>query len=533
MARSLVSTALAFAVLLVLAVQAGAIQKTGATEDWPSLRFHFTLKRDTMKIHGKSAFDIYGNPILTKTNTVLYDAFATFTERQTLYNYTLLHGIAYSSSVPYSGSPADDHKAKPTVACLDKETAKLPSINAIVAAINQATSVKKVAGTNIDCSGGNLFKVMVNRVEFALCASGSAGLKLQGTDMDISVEFLESHIDILVPRLAEKKRLHCNSVASPSSITPVGKAVLTGQAVPHSARNLKAEGSFTIGSKPSCSCKSTPRPCVFIHGLGVSDETPQNEDQFVNYWSNHLSGHTPCCSSLKFAHLNTVNSTWTSPELQSKVCNRALTASNTSTKSAITDTIVVTHSMGNLMFAGALASGKCSLGASSTWVGMAGPMKGSMCSDFIQDSCAGKTNIIWEKIGSITGRCPANIGLKSLAYENGNYSSKELNSAYAAAQEVYRTKVSALMCGKSYSGLTSKYQAQFWGLGSMVPHKGPNDGMVAFQSCSAGFPESKFGNNYRDRFYATKLNHYDMQFRAGDSIMDEQKMPVKWFECLL
>ncbi|EGZ14248.1 hypothetical protein PHYSODRAFT_447797, partial [Phytophthora sojae] len=267
--------------------------------------------------------------------------------------------------------------------------------------------------------------------------------------------------------------------------------------------------------------------------LGVSDEFPTNHDQFTQYWSDHVNGHTPCCTSLKFAHLNTVNSTWNSPELQEKLCNRALTASNTSTNSAITDTIVVTHSMGNLMFAGALATGKCSLDASSTWVGMAGPMKGSKCSDFVQDSCAGKTNMVWEKIGSITGRCPANIGLKSLAYEGGNYSTPEMNAAYAAAQQVYRTKVSALMCSKSSQGLTSKYQAQFWALGSLVPHKGPNDGMVSFESCAAGLPASKFGDNYRDPFYVTKLNHYDMQFRGGDSVMDEQKMPVKWFECLL
>ncbi|EGZ14249.1 hypothetical protein PHYSODRAFT_448479, partial [Phytophthora sojae] len=230
MAGSLLNSALAFALLLVATVQANAVQKTA---DWPSLRFHFTLKRDTMKIHGQSQFDIYGNPIVSaKTNTVLYDAFATFTEHTTLYNYTLLHGVAYSSSTPYTGSPEDDSKAKPTVACLDKETAKLPSINAIVAAIGDATAVNKASGSNFDCSSGSLFKVTVNRVEFALCASGSTGFKLQGTDMDISVEFLESHIDIYVPKLAEKKRLQCTSVASPSPITPVGKALLTGQPVP-------------------------------------------------------------------------------------------------------------------------------------------------------------------------------------------------------------------------------------------------------------------------------------------------------------
>lgn len=57
--------------------------------------------------------------------------------------------------------------------------------------------------------------------------------------------------------------------------------------------------------------------------------------------------------------------------------------------------------------------------------------------------------------------------------------------------------------------------------------------MVEFDSCAAGFPESKFGNSYRDHFYRTKLNHFDMEFVSGDALLDESMMPVKWFECLL
>jgi len=68
----------------------------------------------------------------------------------------------------------------------------------------------------------------------------------------------------------------------------------------------------------------------------------------------------------------------------------------------------------------------------------------------------------------------------------------------------------------------------------MVPHTSKrNDGMVEFESCAAGFPEAKFGDSYRDRFYRTKLNHVDMEFISGDAMLDEAKMPVKWFECLL
>lgn len=508
---------------------------TGNTTAWPSLRFHFTLKRSFMKVHGQSDFSMYANPIVSNIkDNVLYDVFSTFTEGSTLYNYTLVDGIAYASTSLYSGSLSDDSIATHSVSCLDSELGTLPAINSIVATINEATAVSSVAGSEsvaVNCASGSLIKVPVNGIEFALRATNTSGFTMQGSDMDVIVEILESRIDIQVPTTDAKAK--CTKVASSSSVTSIGKSLLTGQPIADKTRKWKAAFDFSFRDKSSCSCKSTLRPCIFIHGLGVKQETPGNEDSF-SYWGDSIINHAPCCSSMKFAHLNTVNNTWTSNAQQEKIRNRALAVSNTSTKAVISDTIVVTHSMGNVMFAGALATGKCSLDSSSTWVGMAGPMIGSMASDFVQESCAGDINKVWEEIGDITGRCPPNTGLKSLAYQNGNYSSRRLNAAYEAAQEAYRTNVSALMCGKSYSGLVSKYQAKFWVLGHSIPHKSKeNDGMVEFQSYAHGFPESKFGENYRDRFYKTKLNHYDMQFLAGDSILDEAIMPMKWFECLL
>ncbi|RLN51604.1 hypothetical protein BBJ29_009574 [Phytophthora kernoviae] len=109
-----------------------------------------------------------------------------------------------------------------------------------------------------------------------------------------------------------------------------------------------------------------------------------------------------------------------------------------------------------------------------------------------------------------------------------------LNAAYKAAQKAYRTHVTAAACSKSYAGLLSDYQWEFWLLGKVVPHKSQeNDGMVEFQSCRGGIPESKFGNSYLDPFYVTKVNHFDLQFLSGDALVDKSKMPVKWFECVL
>lgn len=273
--------------LLVIALLASAIGSSIATEttQWPSLRFHFTLKRSSMKAFGQSEFDMFANPIVSgKKDKVLYDVYATFTEGTTLYNYTLIESVAHSSSTPYSGNPADDSKATPTVTCLDSEAVKLPAINAIVSAINGATAVSGTSDKSINCSSGSLFKVTVNGIDFALCASGSTGFTMQGTDMDITVEFLESAIDIQTPTTTAKGG-ECMKVASASSITSIGKSLLTGQSVPKHERSLKAAFEFSFRDEPTCTCKSKPRPCIFIHGLGVKQEVAENQDWF-SYWAS-------------------------------------------------------------------------------------------------------------------------------------------------------------------------------------------------------------------------------------------------------
>ncbi|KAE8951401.1 hypothetical protein PR001_g33738, partial [Phytophthora rubi] len=99
-----------------------------------------------------------------------------------------------------------------------------------------------------------------------------------------------------------------------------------------------------------------------------------------------IKEHAPCCSSFQFAILNTVDYAWYNETLQQKACNAAMNVTTGRTDSGstvINDLIVVAHSMGNSMFAGALATGKCSIGKNVDWVALSGPMKGSMGSDFI------------------------------------------------------------------------------------------------------------------------------------------------------
>jgi hypothetical protein len=286
----------------------------------------------------------------------------------------------------------------------------------------------------------------------------------------------------------------------------------------------------------TCSCKGVKRPCVFFHGLGSVNEPTGLQDTSPTDYFGDIADSAPCCTSVKFGVLNTRDHGWTEDAIQQKTCSLALAASPTSNSATgvIKDTIIVGHSMGNLNLAGAIASGKCSLDSSSTWVAASGPFKGSMGPDYLEGACAGSLTGLVSWALDIFGSCPANTALQNLTYDGGSYSSSTLNAKYAAARSVYAKYVDAAMCSNDYSGLLSTDQITYKLAGSVIPHKSSeNDGLVEFQSCAAGLDSSAFGSSYSDAFYVTGLNHMDTTFRHGDALFKDSQKPVKWFECLL
>ncbi|KAE9090196.1 hypothetical protein PF010_g18681 [Phytophthora fragariae] len=526
-----------FALLTTAAITVASAENQGDTErrlatslaDAPSLRLQFTLKRDSMKIYGQSQFYVFANPVVSSDNTsVLYDGYAAFMDGTKDYTLMLVNGIAY-----FVTSTVGDTSGSQTAQCLSSSL--LPPLNSIVEALNGATAIAGASAGNdtITCASGDLFQATLGDATFVVCSSGADGFTIYGSDLDISVEYLDSPVTITAPTLSDDAALSCETVVTATTVTSTTLALLTGQSVSSSrSRKLKSEATTTLASS-SCTCQSTPRPCIFFHGLG--SDTEDTTLQTTSSYFGDLSGSAPCCTSFKYAVLNTVDNAWTDATLQQKVCNFAISVSSSSSSSSktIADTIVITHSMGGLMMAGAIANGRCSLASSSTWVSLSAPMTGSMGADYLEGACAG-SNAFLQAVANLIGECPASNAVVALSYEDASYSTSALNTAYSAAQSAFRSNVDAAICSDSYSGLLSTYQAEYLLAGEVIPHKSSeNDGVVEYQSCAGGLSTSKFGTTYDDTFYLTGLNHIDTTFRNGDSLVTNSKKPVKWFECLL
>ncbi|CAI5746881.1 unnamed protein product [Peronospora destructor] len=503
----------------------------------PSLVLHVTSKRKTMKLHGKSEFNIYATPVVSANGTsVLYNSYATFVDEGSEFTYTLLDGAAYLTTKSVSNVM--------TVRCLSRSA--LP-FHKILPALNDVTPIASasIGKDLVECASGNLFKMSFLGVHYAICRSGEAGFIAFSSNLDISVEYLDRPVSIPKPQLTDGS-ISCESIEMTTSMTPTALALITGGEIPSSViRRLKSFQEILNGILPDeyhlsmqaeCEPKSTPRPCILFHGLGNRREKDELQDtpELIPDKLGDIRGHAPFCSSIKYAIINTSDAGWRSDRLQQKYCDHALSMSNTSDEATgtIKDTIIVTHSMGGLVMAGALANGRCKLSPTTSWVSLSPPMAGSMASDYLANACDTKVKIA-VKLLEVANECPITPGRMSTFRQGEKHMNLLFDWAYVAAQKAHRHNVTAVICSDSFLGIFSKYQQALILTGTMLPHKSKkNDGLVEFESCLGGLDESKFGRSYMDTFYRAELNHADTAFLSGDGFFRDSQKPLKWFECL-
>ncbi|POM71098.1 Hypothetical protein PHPALM_12379 [Phytophthora palmivora] len=450
-----------------------------ATSSLPSIKLGFNIQRSTMEVYGSSIFDVYVKPVLSGAN-VSFDGKVTFEQNGTTHTLYVVDSIPYHEVV---NSTTD------STTCLPTEL--FPSVPAIVDAIASATAVSSVStDQDISCNNGTWLSTTFAGESYLLCTGADAedgNFTVYGEDLSISFEYLSEDVMITKP------------VNAPSDCSVV------------------KDGSVTLsslGNLYGITRSSTPRPCLFFHGMDV-----EADGGIVDSYSffGDIKDHAPCCSSFNFAILNTVDYEWYNDTLQQKACNAAMEVSTGTTNSGsteINDLIVVAHSMGNNMFAGALATEKCSIGSNVDWVDLSGPMKGSMGSDFLHQICDGG-NLFQDVLAELGGLI-------------------ECTARYAAARAVHEKYVTASMCGTTYSGLLSSEYLGLLAGGLLIPHhSSENDGIVEFQSCIGDLDTSSFKTTYSTTWYAAALNHADTTFHNGEGLFSSAKKPLKWFECLL
>ncbi|CEG39844.1 GPI inositol-deacylase PGAP1-like [Plasmopara halstedii] len=482
----------------------------------PSLKLHFTLHRKGFEISDDAVFIGHANPVVSDDGlTVLYDGYATSVRGQFQTTYSLVNGSAYVIT---------NDNLNVTTRCLSPSDLPLYTI---LPAIN---AMKSISATRLPSGCKSTFETSFDGVQYEICQESE---KFTATSRDVTIEVSyvqdRDHIPVL------ETGLICDSIAKATALTPTALALLQGNPPPVRRRRMLEEESPVAKFPKRCTCHSIPRPCIFFHGLGNEMDEPGVQNSSRHFGSDVIKRHAPCCTTIKYASLNTVDYGWTSLNLQSKACDRALSMSKTSSKRRrqIQDTIIVTHSMGGLMIAGALANGVCHLDSSSTWISLSPPMKGSMSSDYLIDFCHGKVHNFMSRI-LLKGKCPIPESTISVAYQYGEHSNYMLDAAYSAAQQVYQQHVYAAMCSSSSVGNISKYQAKYIMGGRIFPHKSSkNDGLVEFDSCAGGISPQRFGKTPDSRFYKCELNHADTAFKTGNGIFKSTVLPLTWFECLL
>ncbi|GLD99168.1 hypothetical protein PINS_up007886 [Pythium insidiosum] len=506
----------------------------------PSLRLRFSVKRASMKIHGHDTFDVLvarsASASAAAEPTAGLDRFefngiAAFPSAadSVTHTYSLVDGVAYHERRdPSSGNATHVSFVAPH---------RLPPIHEALAAIAGAVPVPaaSVGDRAVECPPSmELLHATFASEHFALCAATALVpeddllFRVVGSDLDVDIFAERDRLDIQPPSTKGARAIH-----RPThwGIVPRSSPLLTST---ESSRRLSG-GRPLVLSKASCSCASKrKRPCLFFHGMDIKEDRGV-VDEFDFF--GDIKSHASCCSSVRFAIYNTVDFAWNNATLQERACNDALAQSPTSDRQTrtIKDTILIAHSMGNLMLAHAVASKRCSLDASSSWVDLSGPMRGSMGSDFQQFVCSGGSvaKDALAVLVELFGQCPSSKARQALVYQGGKYASEGLNRQYDEAQAVHAAHVSASICGDSYNGLLSKEWLGLYLGGTVLPHKSKaNDGVVEFQSCAGKLPSSTFGRTWESAFYRAKLNHADTQFKNGDALFDDAQKPVKWFECL-
>ncbi|KAG1697046.1 hypothetical protein DVH05_017431 [Phytophthora capsici] len=431
-------------------------------QEQPALRLSFQLKRKSMHVHGASTFDVLARPSLKQSlgrDSLVYDGISTFQQDGEQHEYSLVDGTAY-----YTNYPVGKNTSKS--GCLPSGV--LPPIETVLRAIDSAYTATHLVDSEmagVACPRGSLLAFSFAGENYMLCSPHAHrdGFKIMGEDLDIAVRYEDSIPVISAPSIPIDEEEYCGKVPTNDalsltaaslfhrSVSEWGRRALRAQEAESWLKSLVSTVSGDSDTSQSSSCSTTPRPCVFVAGLGQKTDYGLSTTDLKPYFGDKFQDHVPCCSSIQYIELATSLYAWYDLTLVNELVGylfQISSSSNANTK-VISDTIIFAHSSANLMLAYAISQNLCSLDSTTTWIGASAPMIGSMGSDFIQKACDGTLGGVVSSLLDLLDDCPVTTGRISLAYETGSYASAEVKAAYAAAQPAYASNVDAVMCRPS------------------------------------------------------------------------------------
>ncbi|EGZ17780.1 hypothetical protein PHYSODRAFT_503217 [Phytophthora sojae] len=177
-----------------------------------------------MSMYGQLEFDVLANPVVSADkSTVRYDGYATFMEGGTNHTISMIAGIAYFITTTADGAVTAECSMSSSLVLLDY----------VIPALNEATAISSatVDDKEVTCKSGDLFKITLGDAVFVLCASGSSGFVVYGSDLDISVKYMDTPVPIAAPSISEDEARECQTIVTPSSVTATTLALLTGEPI--------------------------------------------------------------------------------------------------------------------------------------------------------------------------------------------------------------------------------------------------------------------------------------------------------------
>ncbi|CAK4681471.1 unnamed protein product [Aphanomyces euteiches] len=483
----------------------------------PGLKVNIKALRSSMQVNGKSEVTVYIVPRAAQnaSSALEFDAILTQEGDQVTEQYVLLDNRGYWS--------VSSGETLLRSGCLD--ASQIPPVQLVQTSLEKSRIVSDVVvdGSVVEmgCESGQLLKLSFAGETFVFCNSNTNQLShARGNDLELSVEYLRD--PTLVPDIVAPSDLNCPLVQT---------ALPNLETAPTSSKNhLESIAGSAHLEASSCGCKGPKKPCLFVHGVGQKTSGPLT-DTFADYWGS-IDEHAPCCTTIKFAHMDTVSRGWDDASLQQEFCNLALQVATGNSGNTIGNLILTTHSMGNMFASAALVNNKCQFSSGVTWVSLAGPMQGSKSANLLVEKCksGGWGDLAIKGILNLVGQCPAQPGYLSLLHQSTVDANRK--NQFLAILSKRAQYVSKIVCGTSAVGLVTT-DAALKIVGDLSKHDAANDGLVDINSCQAGYGTKGFGTTTSSANYQAALNHRDITFRNGDGWFGDDRKPIKWFECAL